>query len=395
MMLHLVARDIRSDSLGRGPKLKRKDVTGSVSEFSLPDNYKIRRIENNADNVTSRGVSAGVGPSNDETDNISEKSFGGASGSEPDESFQINYRDDGELTSDEESDYGDNRVVRFTDHSTSNSESENYGSDDPDDTRSYDEGDRSCMYGMFDPKKAQHAAEMKLSASQKCFVDKNFTSYIKESVIQEQVLKIDPIPSQSALTIPETDQPMLDLIGFGAKELKAVDSSLTRVQKKVINIMGPLGTCWKKLHKLRKGDNAVYDLNTVLPLIEKSVLLVGQVHVTLSFQRRLNVLARVLGDSKKAMDLLRTHDNKLSKDTNLFGADFFKSLAKKAKSDKDGANIRQELGTKRRFKPKFKKPFRQGAQRGGFREGHKSVSGYQGFKPTSHMSRGGFNNNSR
>ena len=125
------------------------------------------------------------------------------------------------------------------------------------------------------------------------------------------------------------------------------------------------------------------------------MLLVGQAHVTLSFQRRLNVLARVLGYSKKAMDMLRTHENKLSKDTNIFGADFFKSLVKKAKFHKEGANIRQELGTKRRFKTKFKKPFRQGAPRGGFHEGHRSVSGYRGYNPTSHMSRGGLNNNTR
>ena len=46
-------RQARSDSLGRRLNLKRKDVSGSASEFSLPDNYQIRRIENNADNVAS------------------------------------------------------------------------------------------------------------------------------------------------------------------------------------------------------------------------------------------------------------------------------------------------------------------------------------------------------
>ena len=79
----------------------------------------------------------------------------------------------------------------------------------------------------------------------------------------------------------------------------------------------------------------------------------------------------MLGDSKKAMELLGTHENKLSKDTNLFGADFFTCLAKKTKSHKDGANIMQELGSKVGLSPaSTKKNLSQSDPRGGYFEIH-------------------------
>ena len=238
-------------------------------------------------------------------------------------------------------------------------------------------------YSMFDPEKEQRAQEVRLSATQSAFVRKNFSNYLKEEVLREQILKKDPVPNNEALQVPETDQEVLDMITYGSKEVKAVDSSFTRIQKKVVNIMGPLGACWKRLYKIRKSGGKTCNLDEFLSLVEKSVLLVGQAHVTISYQRRLNLLIKAVGDSKQASEILKTYEEKLGSTKTLFGSAFMKSLLKKAKSHKEGQQIRHSLGSKRtdrRFRGSTKygrgKPFRQGAPRSAFREGQSHYSGH-------------------
>jgi len=154
--------------------------------------------------------------------------------------------------------------------------------------------------GMFDPFAVQRHKEMRLSHTQNSYISKYFTSYVKEDMVKELVLKEDPIPTHNELIVADPDPQMMDLVGSKVTQVKAMDQALGRVQKKVLNIMGPLGGLWKYIHKLKKKGEGEIDVDYVIDSLEKTVMLVGQANVGALFQRRLNVLSHIMGNNKQA-----------------------------------------------------------------------------------------------
>ena len=64
-------------------------------------------------------------------------------------------------------------------------------------------GDSPDGYEMFDPEWKKQTTKWHLAKQQKAFVDKYFSTYIKDEVIRETVLKDAPVPSHTSLTVPE------------------------------------------------------------------------------------------------------------------------------------------------------------------------------------------------
>ena len=102
----------------------------------------------------------------------------------------------------------------------------------------------------------------------------------------------------------------------------------------------------------KQGDGTL-DLDELVSNIEKSVLLLGQTHVTTMYHRRINVVANIVGNKKKAQEIVRSEESSFHGGRDLFGPGFLKALVKKAKSNKDGAVVRQQFGSgaKRGSKP--------------------------------------------
>ena len=96
--------------------------------------------------------------------------------------------------------------------------------------------------------------------------------------------------------------------------------------------MGPLSELWKILHKYKKKGSGTFDLDTMLDLTLKSVLLVGQTQVAANFHRRLNVVASITEDKHKAEDLLKQNAPNWPAGPALFGLAFHKRLVNKAKT---------------------------------------------------------------
>jgi hypothetical protein len=131
-------------------------------------------------------------------------------------------------------------------------------------------------YAMFAPECENNAKHRKLSKSQNKFVDKYFTSYVKDDIVREHIMKEAPIPSNPTLVVPEMDSDWMALVPFKSETITAEDGALSRIQTKVVRTMGPLGLLWQQLDSFRKEGRGTCDLSEVLPLIEKSVLLTGQ-----------------------------------------------------------------------------------------------------------------------
>ena len=98
---------------------------------------------------------------------------------------------------------------------------------------------------MFDPFKAQKDSQTRLSNSQGQFISKYFTTFMKDEMVRDHILKSSPVPSHSDLVVPERDPQMLDIVGPKFNQVKAMDQSLSRVHKRLLNVMGPLGALWK------------------------------------------------------------------------------------------------------------------------------------------------------
>ncbi|XP_015770157.1 PREDICTED: uncharacterized protein LOC107348613 [Acropora digitifera] len=89
---------------------------------------------------------------------------------------------------------------------------------------------------------------------------------------------------------------------------KESDSTLSKTQARISNVMGPLGKLWLNLEEVRTGKSTEeLDLFECLSLVEQSVTLLGQGNVSLTYARRLGILGRLTGDAKKAKKLLSKH----------------------------------------------------------------------------------------
>lgn len=84
------------------------------------------------------------------------------------------------------------------------------------------------------------------------------------------------------------------------KFLKMQDKSLTFIQKKIDQIMGPLASIWKAVYRARRfGVHSSRHLET-----GRTVVLVGQANATCLYERSDNFMAKIMKGFKKAQEHL-------------------------------------------------------------------------------------------
>ena len=105
-----------------------------------------------------------------------------------------------------------------------------------------------------------------------------------------------------------------------------IDNTLEKVQYKVLDIMGPLSKLWVMIEQVNSGSgsSSTVKIDTVVELLEKTVLLIGKCNNTISYERRKNVLLGVTGtSSSQVASMLKEQAAFLQKhDQELFGKDF-------------------------------------------------------------------------
>ena len=128
-----------------------------------------------------------------------------------------------------------------------------------------------------------------------------------------------------------------------------IDNILEKVQDKVLDIMGPLSKLWVMTEQVNSdsGSSSTVKIDTVVELLEKTVLLIGQCNNTISYERRKNVLLGVTGTySSQVASILKEKAAFLQKhDQALFGKDFrdhqTESLKAKEQSNEAIAEVRK------------------------------------------------------
>ena len=113
------------------------------------------------------------------------------------------------------------------------------------------------------------------------------------------------MPAHEMLIVPKADEAFVDLV---PSRVKPTDKTLAYIQARSLDTMGPLSSLVKILHKFKKKGGSELDLDGLLDLAHKSVLLVGQTQVAVNFHRRLNFMAALTGDKRKPEDMLKQHE---------------------------------------------------------------------------------------
>lgn len=142
------------------------------------------------------------------------------------------------------------------------------------------------------------------------YCQKYFYQHLTEDSIKRNILDAAPVPANAFCTPPKVDDFVEDFIDFNALNLlKMQNKSLTFIQKKIAQIMGPLAKIWQAVDGARKGqeENSEFTVLDMLKLVEQTVVLVGQANATCLYERRVNFLAKIMKGVKKAKEHLKTN----------------------------------------------------------------------------------------
>ncbi|XP_062584288.1 uncharacterized protein LOC134246041 [Saccostrea cucullata] len=214
----------------------------------------------------------------------------------------------------------------------------------------------------FDP--LSDETEYMLDKSKAKYAKKYFKLHLSEEKIRSRILEDAPIPGNQFLNPPDVDDYLEDLVADhkSMKFLKMHDSSLKFVQKRVSQCMGPLSRIWDEMDKAHEGTTSSMEIEEVVNLLEKTILMIGQVNVACLYERRLNFLAKILKSTKKAKSMLRENETKFQDESVLFGNDFYTTLYRKSKDRKRAREMSRDIARPVNKKPRqsVDQPFRQG-----------------------------------
>ena len=225
---------------------------------------------------------------------------------------------------------------------------------------------RRAIEGRFDPLGVSNLKAWELNASQNKFISEYFSTWLSDETVKQSVLKPNPVPEHDSLTVLKLDDEILDLLPQASKlHVTHFDGSFKRVQRKMLDSMGPLGKLWHKLESVARKGGGSLDAKKLLSLVEQTVLVLGQTNVLINFNRRVNILARFLKDNTKASKLVQGNASLLKKnESQLFGKAFHKALYKRAKGHKYSKEIKNELAPRSDFRGRSnnRRPFRARSQ---------------------------------
>ena len=194
------------------------------------------------------------------------------------------------------------------------------------------------------------------------YANDNSEKYIPEKYVKEAILIKTPRP-ENLDPVKKLDDYLQELLKQKKRPQDiAIDNTLEKVQDKVLDIMGPQSKLWVMVEQVNpgsaSGSSSTVEMDTVLELLEKTVLLIGQYNNTITYKRRKNVLLGVTGtSSSQVASMLKEKAAFLQKhDQALFGKDFRDNLMGSLKAKKQSIEAITEVSKS----TNRKRPFREG-----------------------------------
>ena len=234
----------------------------------------------------------------------------------------------------------------------------------------------SCRteYERFDPAKKKLSNDI-LSNSQLNYAKVQFTQFVLDNSVEENILKSAPIPDVPFLKCKQMDEyvaPIFDKLNV--EQDKGAEKGVLGIQKRIFRTMGLLSALWKLLDNIRvKSRDHTHvdevDVAHMCQLIEKTVCCLGQASLVVERHRRINTLLKLTEDYKKSKDLLDKNDLAIrNSEEFLFGEGFKKALKKASKTQDEASEIANGFKNGRRNKRnKNKRRKRDDHSRGTFK----------------------------
>ena len=167
------------------------------------------------------------------------------------------------------------------------------------------------------------------------YLTKQFSEYIPEKDLKDSITSKTPAPSN--VTGPLV---MDDFVKELMEEQRnffqlSSDKVFKKIQQKVLTVMGPLGKVWLTLENAMstKRQKVEITLEDLKEYTEQTVILIGQVYNSMSYQRRLNALSTMMKEAK-AKEVLKDKSDMFTSNDELFGEKFKDDWTKTMKSKK-------------------------------------------------------------
>ena len=244
------------------------------------------------------------------------------------------------VVSDNEPDSDTDKVVGFDDpDSSEDSDGDWSPSDDDDDDDGDDVNLNDDGFAMFEPGKKAAPTTAK---AQDLFLRKYFLEYVKSDQFDSALEALDvEYIDLDFLKIRELDPELLNTFPYSEAKaiMKKQDGALKRAEFKALRALDPLMAAWNALWAARSHPEEPLDKSKCITLVEAAVAALGQTEMELKFQRRVNIVGKVMRDFKKAKGVVLANTKILERDTNFFFGEKFqacliKSLHKTSKLQK-------------------------------------------------------------
>ncbi|KAJ8308942.1 hypothetical protein KUTeg_013816 [Tegillarca granosa] len=257
------------------------------------------------------------------------------------ESESTNDTDPYTNSSDEEGSASSNADESGSDGEQSDSESQSHG-------QSADDG-----YHKFDP--TVSSSDFKLDDSKEKYAKKFFNTHLSDERVNLAVLDSHPVPNNKFLKPPDIDDYIEDLVGdkkfFSLIKLRA--QALKHVQKKLSTCLGPLSVVWNELESAKHSDRSTMSIDEITELIQKTILMIGQVNTACLYERPMSWLAKIFRSvvNAKSVNVIKEYNLDFKSESKLFGSELYKVLDRKAKNKKRAREMSREMRPGKRYKP--------------------------------------------
>ena len=155
------------------------------------------------------------------------------------------------------------------------------------------------------------------------YANEHLNIFIQEKSLKDSILKTIPVPS-NLQEIRQMDEFMAQpLKEKEQKMLLQQDAIYEKVQRKNMDVLGPLCKLWESLETANKEQDSSVSINDLIKFVTQSIILVGQTNIALSYHRRLSALDGVMKSTIQAKSMLKNESQLLQKENKDL---FFKHL---------------------------------------------------------------------
>ena len=200
-------------------------------------------------------------------------------------------------------------------------------------------------YSRFNPDSSSKKNSGILSKEQLEYARKYFSTFVKDDIVETNIMNTAPIPDDAIFTVKTMDEFVVPTLSELGKQLdRGAEKGIQGIQKRLLRTMGPVSKLWQILDGIREKSRVSsrvddVDIAAMCQYVEKIVCLLGQASLSVDRHRRIHTLLMITDDYKKAKDLLDQNEEVIAESSDKLFGDCFKKVLKKVGKTQDEASV--------------------------------------------------------